>query len=583
MKFSVVVAAALLLSGFVDIASAKDAMSNAAADRALRRIVKGEGAADPVAGAALAVRVGEEMVYAGAAGCAQVDSAKPKKCARPLSSSSKMRVASISKMALAMAMSRLVEDRRVDLDRDVSDYLGWTLRNSHFPDDAITTRHLLSHLSSIRDPESYWIAAPGDFRTLFEAGASPFAEADASANHAPGAWFKYANLNYGVLAAIIETVTGERFDQFMTRSLFAPQGLDIGYNWSGVSPAARLEGASLLRKGETGWSPVVDHPDVLRSAGPAFLADEYLDRAEFLSAYRPGQNPTLFSPQGGLRASVEDLANLVSALSEDELLQAPVWRFDPSAPNGDNENGYFTAFGLGVQTAEGDKDVVSGRSLVGHPGEAYGLYSGAWLLKADPAAGRAEDIAIAFAVTGVDAPPPASAHPTFNAIEARLISLALALAEERSKDGGAQRSEPRPFDETANAMADVDAALLSAKTTGRNVIVVLGGNWCHDSRGLASKFQTPPLAALIDNQFHVVWVDVGQKDRNLDLPKRFGVDKLIGTPTVLILSPQGELLNADSVHDWRTADSRTLEDAVGYFSAFAAKPQELQGRNPSDD
>ena len=115
--------------------------------------------------------------------------------------------------------------------------------------------------------------------------------------------------------------------------------------------------------------------------------------------------------------------------------------------------------------------------------------------------------------------------------------------------------------------------LSSARKSGKRVLLALGGNWCHDSRGLAKKFETKPLKQLIDTNFELVWVDVGQRDRNLDVARRFGVEKLLGTPTVLVLSPEGQLLNADTVFDWRTADSRSMDDAISYFSAFAADPE----------
>lgn len=129
--------------------------------------------------------------------------------------------------------------------------------------------------------------------------------------------------------------------------------------------------------------------------------------------------------------------------------------------------------------------------------------------------------------------------------------------------------EPQPFDETANAMQDVDAALLAAKASGKNVILALGGNWCHDSRGLAKKFETDPLKTLINDKYEVVWVDVGHRDRNLDVAQRFSVDKLLGTPTIIITAPDGAVLNADTVHDWRTADSKTLDETYEYFASFA--------------
>ncbi|MFC2951801.1 thioredoxin family protein [Marinicaulis aureus] len=129
--------------------------------------------------------------------------------------------------------------------------------------------------------------------------------------------------------------------------------------------------------------------------------------------------------------------------------------------------------------------------------------------------------------------------------------------------------DPRPFDDSRNAMADVNAALNAAQTSGKNVLLVLGGNWCHDSRGLAAKFQRDELAAVIADGYELVYVDVGYRDLNLDVPARFGVMELLGTPTVLIVSPDSKLLNRESVHDWRTADSKPYDETLNYFRRFA--------------
>ena len=137
-------------------------------------------------------------------------------------------------------------------------------------------------------------------------------------------------------------------------------------------------------------------------------------------------------------------------------------------------------------------------------------------------------------------------------------------------------NDPRPFDASADAMMDVDIALTAAQASGRNVLLALGGNWCHDSRGLAAKFQEPDLAAVIAENYELVWVDVGYRDRNLDVAKRFGVDALHGTPTILILSPKGELLNADTVHNWRTADAIPYDEVLAYFESFAPTETEKQ-------
>ncbi|MBA3835442.1 MAG: beta-lactamase family protein, partial [Sphingomonas sp.] len=75
---------------------------------------------------------------------------------RALTPDDPARVASITKLAVAIGVMRLVEQSRLDLDSDVSTRLGWRLRNPAFPDRPITLRMLLSHTSSVRDGIDYW-------------------------------------------------------------------------------------------------------------------------------------------------------------------------------------------------------------------------------------------------------------------------------------------------------------------------------------------------------------------------------------------------------------------------------------------
>lgn len=162
----------------------------------------------------------------------------------------------------------------------------------------------------------------------------------------------------------------------------------------------------------------------------------------------------------------------------------------------------------------------------------------------------------------------AAVKTTANAASAG-VKAVIPDEEKRDHHGRSDDNDPRPFDASRDAMLDVDAALDLAQRSGKRVLLVLGANWCHDSRGLAGKFEDPALADLIDQHYELVWVDVGRRDRNLHVAMRFGVAQLLGTPTVLILSPEGELLNADSVHDWRTADSKPFDETFEYFQAFS--------------
>jgi len=101
--------------------------------------------------------------------------------------------------------------------------------------------------------------------------------------------------------------------------------------------------------------------------------------------------------------------------------------------------------------------------------------------------------------------------------------------------------------------------------------IVMGANWCHDSRALAGWFETSRFEALLRENYSVAYVDVGQKNRNIDVAQRFGLDNIVGTPTVVVTNSQGDVLNLDTAVSWRYSASRT-EDEI--FSALEALAQQ---------
>jgi len=125
--------------------------------------------------------------------------------------------------------------------------------------------------------------------------------------------------------------------------------------------------------------------------------------------------------------------------------------------------------------------------------------------------------------------------------------------------------ETRVYDASRDAAADVDTALESVQGTDRLVIVSLGANWCHDSRGLVEHFAHPSIRPIIRERFEVIYVDVGTPQigqaRNDALAARFGISPLEGTPTVVFLDAEGVRLNAIAeARAWRNAHSRSVED-----------------------
>src|SRR5690606_30978539 len=91
---------------------------------------------------------------------------------------------------------------------------------------------LLSHRSSLTDAAGYWqTPLGGELRTLLD---DPRAW---DARHAPGTWFRYTNLNFPLVAQIMERATGERFDRLMQRLVLAPLGVEACFNWAGCDDA----------------------------------------------------------------------------------------------------------------------------------------------------------------------------------------------------------------------------------------------------------------------------------------------------------------------------------------------------------
>ena len=357
----------------------------------------------------VAVVRGGEVVYTGSFGFRYIDLEDSSKNL-PVNNQTRFRVASISKLVVALGAMKLVEQGKLDLEADVSEYLGFRLRNPAFPQVPIPVRSLLSHTSSLCDGSRYSIPSPHTLRDFFDPEGRFFeAGAHFDPHHAPGSYARYSNLNTGVLGTLIEGVSGQRFDLFMEQEVLHPLGMRGGFNVSRFTPEQIGNLAVLYRK-QTGevWNPRgpwVAQVDDYRGVVPPWPLTPDPDAPEGrfigvdLSSYRLGSNATFFSPQGGLRASALELAQVALLFmgKAPPLLQAPTLQrmLEPqwtwNGRNGDTLEGQALSFGLGVWrfTHTPGLDSPLGhqpRPWYGHLGDAYGLLSG---LLFDPEAGNA--------------------------------------------------------------------------------------------------------------------------------------------------------------------------------------------------
>ncbi|MEW6371633.1 MAG: serine hydrolase domain-containing protein [Pseudomonadota bacterium] len=396
----------------------------AALTRTLQAIVDDPGL--PLPGlAVVAVRSGE-VVYSRQFGSKRL--AANGRPAEPVDADTLFRIASISKFVTTLGAMKMVEQGRLALDRDVSDYLGYRLRNPHFPGRAITLRMLLTHTSSLRDEGGFKWAPDVDLREVLLPGGRHYGKGAAWAgDHGPGGWFEYVNFNYGLVATVMERAGGQRFDRLMRALVFDPMGLKAGFYLADFAPARVSDVATLYRKrekdGAEAWDP----------AGPWIAqADDFgvepPGAPPGLERYVVGSNGTLFGPQGSLRISADELAAIMLMLMNggrhgERRILAPEtiatmlsrqWtaNADGSNGNGDSDNfrGLYHAWGLGNQhfvdassqgpgRPRGDRLVEGGGFTgVGHLGWSWGLNA---LFVFDPAT---KDGMI-YVATGVGANP----------------------------------------------------------------------------------------------------------------------------------------------------------------------------------
>lgn len=297
-----------------------------------------------VVGLSVAVVKKTDIVYSHAFGLKNIETNTA------LADNDIFRIASISKSFSATAIMQLVQAKKLSLNDDVSGLIGFTVRNPNFPDKTITLKMLMSHTSSLNDNQGYF--------TLDSINPNKTTNSAKCYNdYAPGEGYEYCNLNYNMVGTIIERVSGERFDKYIKRHILDKLGLYGGYEVGALD--------------STRFVTLYEYDSTLQQFTPSPGA--YNPRTYEIAHYTPGYSTPIFSPTGGMKISAGDLAKYMTmhmhygkykgariiSRKSAETMQTKV-----SA----GEGGY----GLALMTTD---KLIPGKTMVGHTGSAYGLYS----------------------------------------------------------------------------------------------------------------------------------------------------------------------------------------------------------------
>ena len=331
---------------------------------------------------------------------------------KPVTRQTRFRAASVSKMFTVFSIMQLVEQGKINLDEDISRYLGFELRNPNYPQKKITVRMLANHTSSLRDGKIYSIPPTFSVQEFFYPMGKFWENGDhfAPIGEEIGKYFTYSNLNYGLLGTIIEAVTKCRFDLYQKENLFRQLEIKADY-LPGNFERQEFEmlGAIYQKKNEFGqwdehgdWIGTIDdYRGVRPPKDTVCLQNPYAQNFQevySLENYRIGTNATIFSPQGGLRISFEELAHALEMMMNDGIYHGRRilsreslnemfklnWIYEPEKQNGRPYGGAILNYGLGIYFIDGKSNARVCRehevNLLGHTGAAYGLLSGIFFI-----------------------------------------------------------------------------------------------------------------------------------------------------------------------------------------------------------
>lgn len=297
----------------------------------------------PVMGLSVAVVKNNKIIYTHAFGL------KDAETNAPLTNDNIFRIASISKSFSATAIMQLVEAKKINLDQDVSELVGFKIRNPKFPETIITLKLMLSHLSSINDSQGYF-----SLDSINPAKSTNWYKC--YNNYEPGKGYNYCNLNFNMIGTIIEKVSGERFDSYIQKHILDPLHLYGGYYVEGLDKS----------KFATIYEYQTDPAKFVVSPGA------YAPRTTEIAAYEMGYSTPIFSPTGGMKISAKDLAtymmmhanygkyNGVRIISKksSKIMQTPASEIEK--------------YGFAIETST---KIIDGKVMIGHTGSAYGLFS----------------------------------------------------------------------------------------------------------------------------------------------------------------------------------------------------------------
>ncbi len=211
----------------------------------------------------------------------------------PVTADSYFRCASVTKLVTGIGIMKMMDEGLIDVDEDISTYLGYTVRNKRFMDTPITLRHLMSHTAGMVENSSFSSKSSilSDMINVEKKAGSNFKR-----KVKPGSEYTYSNFGAGITGAVVEAVTGKDVSTFMREFLFAPLNIDAAYS------VTQLESPD-------------DICATYKKDGSLYAAPSYMLRQEYIAEANPDIHYR--TTIGSLQIRPRDLAKLGIAICGD--------------------------------------------------------------------------------------------------------------------------------------------------------------------------------------------------------------------------------------------------------------------------
>lgn len=154
----------------------------------------------------------------------------------------------------------------------------------------------------------------------------------------------------------------------------------------------------------------------------------------------------------------------------------------------------------------------------------------------------------------------------------RLLLLIVVIAG-LSVMGWAQQpttAKSLPYSGTADATRDIDQAMEKAKAKNQRVLLDVGANWC----GWCIRFhqlltQDKAIAAIVEKNYQVVYVDVGQGDKNRDILALYGLN-VKNYPHLAILDTEGSLITQQDAEVFEVRNKYDADKVAEFLEKWKA-------------